>query len=965
MFQSVATIVESAGNWTLSNATTRISTYIAAGSDAYSILASAGIYTDPLVGLNDIVQRFISYQNWNFTHLFHVSPPSGSQLAVLVLDELDTFCCVWLNGHLIRCTTNSFRRHHLNISPYLKPGEWNKLELAFESTPRVARSLAQQIARQSLYVPPPSCWPETFHGECHVNLVRTTQASFGWDWGPAFPIQGFWRIPQIRFFQVAAWLGEGLKFYPSLLRSKWQGNLWTADVVVEVLVHASSPILCLQVKLADLMSLPKKNCFLPRWQSRGNLSVEIPVRLFAHRPNVQEWWPNGIESGPRVYDLHVQLMTADGLQLDEASYQVGFREVELVEQPIQLPSKNNLSDFGSTFYFKLNGLPVFAKGSNWVPQKLLPGRHPGFYRAGPNTTSPEQDLELGPMEEVLRSAAMVGTNMLRVWGGGRYESHHFYDQASRLGIMIWQDMMFACATYTLETGTGEDFIGPEIRRQIKRLHHHPSIVVWAANNEVELAIAADWYPYSPELRKQYKAVFLERVSTIVREEEAKPPWPWTGSESYRPRKCLLSSPSNGQRSEERGGVDTNPQDPLIGDVHFYQYDGDLWNEEVYPLTRFTSEFGIQSLPSPLAWLRSLEGAGSPDDWKLEGQLMLHRQHSTVGMAGMLGPSLQVMHAPVDVDDPIMNFSRWAYLTQLNQALAYKTHINFLERHKCFLQTPQGNRSRLFPVGQGLSMGALYWQLNDLWAAPTWSTVDAAGQWKIAHYLAANATFQVSTLGRIVMAVERKTSVKVVQVDWLAPIGSRRAQTPAYVDLTCRTIRSFQVGRRIHRRLLRTDRRSSVCPQRLFEAPLSRLSSACGCTPDSAAECILVARLYNAETEVSEVLQLGRPKDIGEWPRRAGVMQVTAEVSNASGNTSPPFRPSQCFRITITPSSPELFVWMLLDPRLQVDGWFAENGFHLLEDGPRSVEFFVKGGPSMTPETLEKSLIVISLASLGK
>uniref|UniRef100_A0A0X3PRU0 Beta-mannosidase n=1 Tax=Schistocephalus solidus TaxID=70667 RepID=A0A0X3PRU0_SCHSO len=634
-------IISLEGTWTLSNASTRISTYIATGSDVYSILASVGFYSDPLVGFNDVAQRLISYQNWNFTHLFHVSRPSGSQWAILILDELDTYCCVWLNGYLLRCTTNSFHRHQLNISPYLRLGAWNKLELAFESTPRMAKSLAQQLVRQSLYVPPPSCWPDNYHGECHVNLVRTTQASFGWDWGPAFPIQGFWRIPQIGFFQVGARLGEGLKFYPSLLHSKMQGNLWTADVLVEVLVQASSPILCLEVQLADLMHLPKRNCFLSGWQGMDNLSMDIPVRLFNRCPNVREWWPNGIESGPYVYNLHVKLTTAHGLLLDRASYRVGFREVELVEQPIQISSNGSLQDFGSTFFFKVNGLPVFAKGSNWIPQRLLPGKHPGLYRVRPNSSSPVQDMETGPMEEVLRSAAMVGTNMLRVWGGGRYESRHFYDLASRLGIMIWQDMMFACATYTPETGTGEDTIRIEIRRQIRRLHHHPSIVVWAANNEVELAIAGEWYPYSPELRKQYKAVFLDRVSATVRSEEAKPPWPWVSSESYAPRKCLLSSPSNGQRSERRGGVDTNPQDPLIGDVHFYRYEGDLWNEGVYPLTRFTSEFGVQSLPSPLGWLRSLEGSGSPDDWSLNGRLMQHRQHSPVGMAGMLGPSLQM------------------------------------------------------------------------------------------------------------------------------------------------------------------------------------------------------------------------------------------------------------------------------------------------------------------------------------
>nr|CUU00289.1 hypothetical transcript [Hymenolepis microstoma] len=284
----------------------------------------------------------------------------------------------------------------------------------------MARSAYQKLAPNP---PPPRCWPSVFNGECFINAVRTTQASFGWDWGPAFPIQGFWKTPSLRF--NVFWLGDGLRFFPTL-----EGTIWRAAVSVEIIGGKPGSMVRVSVKIGSgLMKNWEKRCVLIK---RNVTDVWMELPLNGNLP-VVPWWPIGVHSGPKLYSLMVQLRDDwGGHLLDSRLFRVGFRQVELIQEDVKVDGQN----FGKTFFFRINRVPIFVRGSNWIPSTPFPSQknHQGDSRT-------VRDSEL------LYSAARSGIQMLRVWGGGRYEDRRFYDLASQIGIMIWQDMMFACAMY--------------------------------------------------------------------------------------------------------------------------------------------------------------------------------------------------------------------------------------------------------------------------------------------------------------------------------------------------------------------------------------------------------------------------------------------------------------------------------------------------------------------------------------
>lgn len=240
---------------------------------------------------------------------------------------------------------------------------------------------------------------------------------------------------------------------------------------------------------------------------------------------VELWWPNGY-GNQSLYNLRIELHTSSGSEV--LRKRIGFRKIELVQE--------NLAK-GRSFYFKVNNVSIFAKGSNWIPASIYP--------------------ELSAKEQVVRhllsSARHVNMNMMRVWGGGYYESDFFYDLADEYGIMIWQDFMFACAMYP----TNADFldsIGEEIRQNVGRLKHHPSIILWAGNNENEAAIYGNWYGtgnatiYKQDYVKLYVTVMKNRVESL---------------DSYRP--FIVSSPSDGSWTDDNGFIGPDPYSNLYGD----------------------------------------------------------------------------------------------------------------------------------------------------------------------------------------------------------------------------------------------------------------------------------------------------------------------------------------------------------------------------------------------------------------
>ncbi|MCP9259501.1 Beta-mannosidase [Dirofilaria immitis] len=362
---------------------------------------------------------------------------------------------------------------------------------------------------------------------------------------------------------------------------------------------------------------------------------------------------------------------------------------------------------------------VSYEGANWIPLSAFPARDHSFKE-----------------KFLLESARESNMNVLRVWGGGHYESDHFYDLADELGLMIWQDMMFACALYPVDKQYLNS-VREEVHAQVERLRHHPSIFVWAGNNENELGIRqwffAENYSFliryillSSRLVADYMKLYNETIRPIIAKLDGTRPY-------------LLSSPTNGVESEKEGGVATYPADEKYGDIHFYNELDNLWKDSTYQIPRCSSEYGVQSFPRKETMLKWLNEA----DWSYTSEEMRRRQHHPGGFVAQLFMIFSHFKIPSDCEKTVNDdcdylrtegfMDRFVYLSQFHQAVTYQIQTEHYRRQA--LRDTYSWRGRLMKDGRGDTMCALYWQLNDVWAAPTWSTIDYELSWKPAHYFA--------------------------------------------------------------------------------------------------------------------------------------------------------------------------------------------------------------------------------------
>ncbi|GIY65432.1 beta-mannosidase [Caerostris extrusa] len=527
------------------------------------------------------------------------------------------------------------------------------------------------------YVIPPTCPPPVQQGECHVNYIRKTQSSFSWDWGPSFPTQGIWKPLEIVGFDTL--LIRDVTVIPEISK----GKLLNLTVSVYMELASFEPV-------NGLMTIYLNNSTI----FYSKINIKPDENLFAEKTfkisslnnlDVKLWWPNGLGDQP-LYLLKVVFSNND--ETASKSLKIGFRTIELIQEPVQNSS-------GLSFYFKVNGVPFFAKGSNWIPADSFQER-----------ITPEY------IETLLRSAKEANMNMLRVWGGGNYESDIFYEIADRLGLLIWQDLMFACALYP----TDQDFLSSvktEVTQQIRRLQHHPSVLLWAGNNENEQSISGYWWPSVKPNLDQYKAdyvkLYIDTIMPIVLKEDPS-------------RTFLPSSPSNGPKTVKEGWISVNPQDNLYGDVHFYNYFDDEWNPDTFPRARFVSEYGYQSYPS----FESISSVTNSQDWVYPlTSAIKHRQHHMFGNLELQQMISKHFKLPAS-SCGLQGFKDFLYLSQILQAVAIKTESEKYRRSQSEVVN-----------GEGKTMGALYWQLNDIWPAPSWASIEYGGRWKMLHYYAKN------------------------------------------------------------------------------------------------------------------------------------------------------------------------------------------------------------------------------------
>ncbi len=601
--------------------------------DNISALFEAGRIPDPYYGRNEKTVQWIGREPWIFRKRFILE---GSFLSsghiFLELDSVDTFAEVSVNGKHAGSCSNMFLRYRFDVSGLLREGE-NILELCIESPEHKAAELAGGL---------PYPVPHTVHPlqSMNRNLIRKAQCHAGWDWGPCLMVSGIYGEVSINVIPL-----ERIEAVHTDISLK--DGTWHLNAAVDIYAAEAGSIM-LGIRCAGAEYSREVHLAAGTQTLRETLKVEEP----------ELWWPAGY-GAQALYTLEV---STDN---DLVSREIGFRTVEVITEP---------DDHGVPMTFRINGRDIFCKGANWIPMDALPGR-----------VSEER------YEELIGSAADANMNMLRVWGGGHYESETFYRICDRRGIMVWQDFMFACALYPSEAWFLEG-VREEAEYQVRRLKDHPSIVLWCGNNEDVGALT--WFEESRQNRDRY-IIDYDRLNEGVIGKTVK--------EIDPGRRWWPSSPSAGE-----GDYSDCWHDDSRGDMHYWS----VWHEgkpfeayrEVTP--RFCSEFGFQSFSSS----RTVDTFASPEERNITSPVMEHHQKNDRGNTIIISTISRYFRFPASFEETL-------YLSQVQQAMAITTAV-------------EEWRSR-----RPLCMGALYWQLNDNWPVASWSSLEYDGSWKALHYAA--------------------------------------------------------------------------------------------------------------------------------------------------------------------------------------------------------------------------------------
>ena len=601
-------------------------------------LLAAGRIEDPFHRDNEQAVQWIGESDWVYDRTF-TAPASwrACERVLLQCEGLDTLAEIRLNGHRVAGTDNMFRRWEFDVGSLLVAGR-NRLEVRFASAMEYLRSRDGER-----HLP---AWGVGHHKLHGGGWIRKEPCNFGWDWGPALVTCGIWRDIQLVGYGAAR-LGDVqvLQHHPRKGR-------------VELEVRAGVEHFAGRRALGARLRVELDGVAVAAGESTvrgGNLEARLVV------PEPRLWWPNGMGAQP-LYTVHVDLLEGDEI-LDRTSRRIGLRRLKL-----------ELEDdrWGQSFRFSCNGVAFFAKGANWIPADPFAAR----------VTDADYDRLLG-------DAAAANMNMLRVWGGGIYEQDAFYDRCDELGLCVWQDFMFACATYPGYDAGFRASVKAEAEDNVRRLRHHASIALWCGNNELEQGLVADRWGDRTMSWADYGKLFDKVLPEVVgRLDPQRAYWP-----------CSPHSPV-GDRSDFNN--------PTCGDAHLWS----VWHGrepfEWYRTCehRFNSEFGFQSFPEP----RSVAEYTEPADRNITSFVMEHHQRSGIGNSTIIDYMLSWFRLP-----PSFDMTLW--LSQILQGMAIKYAVEHWRR-----AMPRG-------------MGTLYWQLNDCWPVASWSSIDYSGRWKALHYMA--------------------------------------------------------------------------------------------------------------------------------------------------------------------------------------------------------------------------------------
>ncbi|MFP4222622.1 MAG: glycosyl hydrolase 2 galactose-binding domain-containing protein [Phycisphaeraceae bacterium] len=605
-------------------------------------LLAADLLEDPYLGYHELEQFWVGRAEWEYRTRFTADAEALNEDRVeLVCDGLDTIATVRLNGETVGTAEDMHLAYRFDVKSVLREGE-NELAITFHPAVPYARDWAHRMGDLPR--------AEHVHGQ-PFNFIRKMACNFGWDWGPSLVTCGIWKP-----IRLEAWSAARIEAVrPLVTQATEQQARLDVDVDLDA-ATASECALNLTFRDPDGDTVAAAELPVSGDTARHELTIDNP-RL---------WWPAGHGEQP-LYELEVTL-TAGGHVLDTWRKRTGLRTVELDTSP---------DEVGSRFALRVNGEEIFCRGANWIPDDCFPTRVTELrYR------------------ERLGQALGANMNMLRVWGGGIFETDTFYEICDELGLMVWQDFPFACAAYP-EEDPFRSLVQAEVRQNTARLSRHPSLVIYSGCNEnIWGYFAWGWQEEGlVEGRTWGPGYYFKLIPEALEQvDPSRPYWP--------------ASPWSGDYEIDEG---RDPNAASHGNKHVWEaWYGEEYRSYRWFAPRFCSEFGFQG-PATWATASRTYGRDALCGWTPG---LTHRQRCAKD-----GDAINQRHMEIffDSPDPAERFDDWQFLLQLNQARALTLGVEWFRSRK--------------PV----CMGTLYWQLNDCWPCTTWAAIDGDGRQKPLWY----------------------------------------------------------------------------------------------------------------------------------------------------------------------------------------------------------------------------------------
>ncbi|MGN1419622.1 MAG: glycosyl hydrolase 2 galactose-binding domain-containing protein [Acutalibacteraceae bacterium] len=589
----------------------------------FTDLLALGDIPDPFVSLNEKEVSWVGKCDWEYKKDVDISEEElQADEIILEFSSLDTICDVFVGNNLVGKANNCFIKQQFNIKPYLTEGK-NEIRVYFYSPVNYVSDMYKKEGA-----------PNNANGQNGIVHIRKPQYHFGWDWGPVLPLSGICSNANLIFTK-----GARIEYF-DVRQSHENGKVEIfTDVQTKEFCGCECNFILTEPDGTQTVKSGKSVCF----------EIENPLLW-------QTYELSGKDKQP-LYKIEAVLL-ANGKECDRKSKKIGLRTIRLNREK---------DEFGSKFQFELNGVPLFIKGGNYIPPDSLMTR-----------------FNSERLEQLLQSVRFSNMNMIRVWGGGYYESDEFYERCDEMGILVWQDFPFACQAYPFFK---EDFlrnVKEEVAYNVKRLKHHACLALWCGNNEIE-----DMHMAWVQMTKYVS--WTEKFFYHILEEEIRK---YDKTTPYTPGSPIGNSHNKGVQSDK------------VGDTHLWGVWHGLRSMKYYRsrMTRFCSEFGFESLPD----MKTVERFAQDKNYSLSGKEFLAHQKCANGNDKIIYYIASRFHLPQEFKDYI-------YLSQISQSLCISDATEHWRR----------NRNRCY--------GAIYWQLNDCWPVCSWSSIDYYGNYKALQY----------------------------------------------------------------------------------------------------------------------------------------------------------------------------------------------------------------------------------------